>query len=214
MQSLPDNTPTDGELVALAVQDERAWADIVSRYEPILRSFLGTKLKSQLARRVGVDDLLQDVWVEARLALVHLSHPHDSSLSNWFHRIASRVYVTALRCHIGAQKRSVSREQHIDQHDGGNSAAGSGFPLQGDHTTPSEELLVKEREELLRQAIRELRPIYQQVVMLHFVGSWTSTEAAEALGIDLDTYRKRMKRALDKLQQRLGDRYRESFFFN
>jgi RNA polymerase sigma-70 factor (ECF subfamily) len=68
---------------------------------------------------------------------------------------------------------------------------------------PDEELLVKERERLVFQAVQELDEAMREIVVLHDYQGFDHKEIASALGLSHEAVRKRYSRALSSLAQRL-----------
>jgi RNA polymerase sigma-70 factor, ECF subfamily len=72
---------------------------------------------------------------------------------------------------------------------------------------PSEALARKELRENIEQALRTLRPIYREVLVLRDVEHFSVTETAEALGISKDLVKTRLLRARLKMREALAPGY-------
>jgi RNA polymerase sigma factor (sigma-70 family) len=70
---------------------------------------------------------------------------------------------------------------------------------------PLEVVERRERLELVRNALRELRGVDQEVFLLRQNGGMTYEEIAEAVGIPLGTVKTRMRMALTRLRQVLAE---------
>src|SRR5262245_45385874 len=76
--------------------DESAFAELVERYSPRLRYFVGKLLgperhRGRSLQGGGVEDILQDVWLDVFRHLPRLADPQ--ALAAWLYRIArDRAY--------------------------------------------------------------------------------------------------------------------------
>lgn len=76
---------------------------------------------------------------------------------------------------------------------------------------PSEALARKELREKIEQALRTLRPIYREVLVLRDVEHFSVAETAEALGISKDLVKTRLLRARLKMREALAPGYDDSW---
>ena len=67
-----------------------------------------------------------------------------------------------------------------------------------------EEIGARERAELVRGAIRTLKPDHRAVVVLRMIEGYSTRETAQILGLPVGTVTSRLSRALDKLETVLG----------
>src|SRR5919106_2165603 len=72
---------------------------------------------------------------------------------------------------------------------------------------PSEALARKELREKIEQALRTLRPIYREVLVLRDIEHFSIAETAEALGISKDLVKTRLLRARLKMREALAPGY-------
>jgi RNA polymerase sigma-70 factor, ECF subfamily len=134
------------------------------------------------------EDVLQDSLLRA---FTHLDNFEGrSSFSSWLTRIAINSALMILR-----KKRFL--EIPIDNDD-----------LEGPHTweprdrkeSPESGCVRREREELLRRAIRRLPPIYRDVIELRHAHDYSTREIAQTLGISEAAAKSRLLRAKEALR--------------
>lgn len=77
--------------------------------------------------------------------------------------------------------------------------------LVGQGDSPSRVVASRETQEKLRQALDDLPEIDREVLVLRHFEHLSRDEAAEALGIQVETVKKRYFRALRRLKQTLPD---------
>ncbi len=140
-----------------------------------------------LARALVEDPhLAEDLAQEACLKALQ-SPPRDpGALRGWFARVLRNLAFKNFR----ARDRRTRREKRAARPE-----AGSEDPV-----------LLEEKKEILRrvsQAVLDLPRAYQEAVFLRFYEGLSQKDAAQRLGIPLETFRTRQKRALEKLRTRL-----------
>ena len=74
------------------------------------------------------------------------------------------------------------------------------FIFEDHNLDPAEMFEQIENRELFRQKIAKLRPIYAEVLTLHYTFEYSDLEIAELLGISGDTVRTRLRRARNQLR--------------
>lgn len=139
----------DAALVALVNRarrgDERAWKQLVDRFDPMLRRVVRRFRLSPM----DVDDVVQDTWVRLYSHIGSLRDP--AALAGWLATTARRRALSQLQ----------TRDQPIDIDD----------VDVADHETPEHEILEAERREVFRRAVRTLPDRQRRVVTLLSVES-------------------------------------------
>jgi RNA polymerase sigma-70 factor (ECF subfamily) len=177
---------TDGALIEWSVRGRPdAFVEVVRRHEIAVHKFLARR-----AGRDAADDLLGEVW-ERAFGTRHRFRPEYDDALPWLYGIARNV----LRGHW----RSVAN-------DGTSYAAG---PTE-ETVDPWDEVIERldsaawARE--LTAAVRELRQVDREVLLLVVWEELTPTEAAAVLGIPQGTARSRLHRARSALRLALARR--------
>jgi RNA polymerase sigma factor (sigma-70 family) len=151
----PAPGPTGGdpvELVGAAARgDERAWAELVRRYTPLVLSVV----RSHGLTGADAADVNQTVWLRLVEHLDRLRAP--AALAGWLATTTRHECYRMLR--VG--RRSVPFDPYDD------SATGQlGASLLVDTTAPDEDLLRAERRQALREGFAQLSPRCQELLAL------------------------------------------------
>jgi RNA polymerase sigma factor (sigma-70 family) len=124
-----------------AAGDERAWRDLVARFDPMLRSIVrGYRLDA-----ADVDDVVQTTWIRAFRNLDRLNEP--AAVGGWLAITVRREALRSLQ--RGVRELPVEQPRWPDETDGG---------------TPESMLLERERQAALREAVERL-PGRQQLLL-------------------------------------------------
>ena len=137
------------------------------------------------------EDALQDAFLSA---FIHIKNfDGRSSFSTWLTRIAINSALMTLR-----KKRS-SRETSISF--GESDAKGLGWDVPDPSPNPEKACAQREKERLLREAIRDLRQTIRRVVEIQQLRELSMKETARMLGVSVTAAKGRLfhaKRALRK----------------
>jgi len=164
-------------------RDREAFMRIYSHFAPRVKSFLvGRGLNQATA-----DDVLQEamlaVWEKA-----HSYSPEKAALSTWIFTIARYKYIDRLR--KDGRQKTESDEPDLRPSDS----------LETDG-----EVLQKQRQDAVQQAIAQLPEDQQSVIFLSFIKGLAHSEIAEQLGLPLGTVKSRIRRSFEQLREHLGE---------
>jgi RNA polymerase sigma factor (sigma-70 family) len=171
---------SDETLISRALNGEqRAWQQLISRYESSLYYF-GVRL---LGSPEEAKDLLQDVLMVLCRNLGQFRG--DSSFKSWLFSIANYRAMDMLR------RRKITEPADIlDQ-----------LP---DNQPAHEQLLSAKQQQLqVQQQLRKLPPEQRLVLELKFYQQFTFDEIAEQLAVSSNTVKSRFYAALDKMRLQL-----------
>lgn len=173
---------SDESLISQALNgDQRAWQQLVNRYQSALYYF-GLRL---LGSKEDANDLLQDVLMVLCRNLGQ--YRGDSSFKSWLFGIANYRAMDMLR------KRKPS--------DDDNTLA----EMATDTPEMATQLADLQQQQQVRQQLRSL-PVEQRLVLeLKFYQQFTFDEIASQLAISSNTVKSRFYAALDKLRLKLED---------
>ena len=163
------------------------------------------RLDPRLRRRVDVDDVLQEVWVEASRRLPEHERAPSMPFFLWLRLLTAQKLVELYRRHLGAEGRDVRRELHSG--DGLLPRSDSTFladRISGHLTSPSSAAAREEMRERLREALDRMPPADREVLVLRHYEQLTSAEAARELGLEPSAASKRYVRALGRLRTALA----------
>jgi RNA polymerase sigma-70 factor, ECF subfamily len=146
------------------------------------------RLVSRLSGWTGeTDDLVQDVFVKALTGAKHFRG--DSRISTWLTSIAVNVCRGHHRTRLVRAtfwKRWMSRRVE---------------PADDEATEPAEQ---RERIKRVSDAVRRLKSMYREVVVLHYLEGMSSDDIGRVLGISRNTVEVRLHRARQMLRETLG----------
>lgn len=164
---------------------DRRTSEAFARFAPRLRAWLRRRLPAGL----GVEDALQDVFLELTLANRAASEVED--MAAWLYHVARRRIVDALR------RRPL---QPV--------AAGAPFPVEAAAAASLEPDARYRQAEFARQfaaALRELPPEQRTVFVAHEFDGLAMADIARREGIGLNTALARKHYAVRRLRARLAD---------
>lgn len=184
-------------------KDVAALAEYLVVVRKPLLAFIERQLGTALRRKVEVDDLFQEVSVEAVRALADAEFSHREPFS-WLCQIAEHRIVDAHRYYFGAQKRDADREVPLGSPGGDSRHAAIVDLLVVSMTTPTQALSRKGREARLFEALATLGDEQREALRLRYIENLPSKEIAERLGKSDGAVRVMLTRSLDRLQRILG----------
>lgn len=203
--SLQQSMVNDNEQLKRAkAGDQDARAGLLNSYRARLLKMVEFRADPRLRRRMDASDILQDAYLRVTQKFdVYLQDPRIPFFV-WLRLIVSETLVDAQRHHIGVQARDPRREEY-DQH---HWTPHSSIPclaeqLVSSMTPPS---VAAEREELaarVRMHLEELEPLDREIIALRHGEQLSRQEAADVLGISVETAAKRYVRALSRLRKQL-----------
>ncbi|HTY36674.1 MAG TPA: sigma-70 family RNA polymerase sigma factor [Bacteroidota bacterium] len=185
----------DFELVqAFRSGDGKAFEEIVRRYQRQVANIIYLTL----GNREEVDDLSQEVFVRVFRSLDRFEF--DSSLYSWIYRIAVNLCIDEIR------KKKIRKLIPLDFL---SEQKFEGEKRTKEATTGSDELLMKEKKEIIRGALDRLSPLHRTVVLLREYQDLSYGEIAKTLGISPQAVKSRLFRAREELRVMLKDYFQE-----
>lgn len=180
----------DAELVRRVLAgEEDAFADLLRRWEPKLRAYVGQIVKLPEEAR----DLVQEAFLRAWSNLDQYNP--SFRFSTWLFRIAHNLAIDHLR----------RRRQPLVSLEAGEDDEGSALVLDpaDPRRGPLADLANRELADALKREIDRLPPAYRELVTLrHFVGL-AYNEIAELKGLPLGTVKNKLFRAHSVLREAL-----------
>lgn len=181
-------SPTDGELVALALSGvEGAFHDLMQRHAPRLRALIVRRLRDP----EDVLDTMQDTQLAIWRALPH--YDAGRPLEAWLTSIALN------KCRDWARRRAaqfglLSRLQ---------AQAAEECASAGDHIGVERLLIGRERVQHLGRALRQLPPQLRAPLLLTTLRERSQAAAARELGLTRKAVEMRVRRARQHLEKAL-----------
>jgi RNA polymerase sigma-70 factor (subfamily 1) len=184
-------------------KDVAALSEYLVEIRKPLWAFIERQLGAGLRRKIEVDDVFQDVSVEAVRALADADFTAREPFS-WLCQIAERRIVDAHRHYFGAQKRDAKREVGLGSPGGDSQHAAVIDLLVASMTSPTQAFSRKGREARLYEALAALDPLQREALRLRYIEGLSSKDIAARLEKSDGAVRVMLTRSLDRLQRILG----------
>lgn len=181
-------------LTRVRAGDDDAYREMFARYTERLEKRMVSALGPKLRRRLGVDDLLQDVWTQFSRNAGRLEYRGGGSLYRWLCRVADNVVRMAQRAHVVSDCRAVAREDTF-QPAPGSSGFEARLPASID-PSPSAAASNTERLEALSRLLGRLSDDHRGVIRLVYVERRSVADAAQVLERSPNAVKKLLGRAM------------------
>lgn len=177
------------------------------------RNYLHVLARAQVEKRlqakVDASDLVQQTMLEAYRDFRNFRGGTEAEWLAWLRRILAHNAANFVRHWQTTGKREARREVAIGPVD---SSAGPGLDPADRGESPSQELLRKERELLVADAVTQLPADYQEVINLRNLQRLPFQEVAQRMGRTRPAVQMLWMRALNQLQQILAGLTSQSVF--
>ncbi|MEN3308362.1 MAG: hypothetical protein V7603_4564 [Micromonosporaceae bacterium] len=185
MSVLPEQSPSDAELLAAAASGDRAGFEaLYRRYAP----WLATRLRYRCPDAALVDDVVQETFLAVwRGSARYREQPHGD-VAGWLWRIGFRRLVDAMRGQGARDRllRLLTRRRWRDE------------------SSAEEELLLRVEHGDLAGALARLSPELRAVLQATVLDGLSTREAAALLGVPVGTVKTRAMRARRRLREELA----------
>jgi RNA polymerase sigma-70 factor (ECF subfamily) len=187
MAELMDKQEQSQALVTRAQNGDReAFDKLARRYRSRLVSLMRSRLGEQLAKRVDIDDLVQEVLLRAFSSLAQFRWSGDEALFRWLSVIARHVI------------------QEVARREGRELLLPSEEDLAFDQISPARAIERRDRMARLRIALDGLKPDHRKVIILARVQRLPVRDVAERMGRTPKATTQLLLRALEKLKDAFG----------
>lgn len=153
-------------------------------------------LDGDLRPKVGASDLVQETLLEAQRDFPGFQGESRAQLLAWLSRIVLHNLLNHSRDYRATQKRQLSREQPLTSNVLGVNEL--------DLSTPSDQVVRKEEETLLNEALLTLSDEHRQVIELRHREHRNFSEIGQIMGRSTDAARMLWWRAFEKLSIELN----------
>lgn len=196
--------PTVADLLARARGGD---AQARARLFEACRNYLGilarTQVESWLRAKVDASDLVQETLLEAHRGFGDFQGSTEAEWLAWLRRILSHNAADFVRRYRQTDKRQVGREVALRAAGGSSATAGAPEPSDGGET-PSQELLRKERELRVADALGRLAPDHREVILLRNLQRLRFDEVAARMGRSRPAVQMLWTRAIRQLREMLA----------
>ena len=192
--NLSEKAQIDYELVKKAVDgDQQAYARLMERY----RDSIFFMLLKMVNNRDDADDLTIEAFGKA-FSRLHQYTP-NFAFSTWLFKIASNNAIDFIR---KKRKKMLSLDNEFENEDGDRMR----FDLESDSRTPAEEVVHKQKVEMMREVVTKLKPRYKTLVELRYFKEYSYDEIAAELDLPLGTVKAQLFRAREFLFNIIKDK--------
>lgn len=147
---------------------------------------------------LDASDLVQQTLLEAYRDFEQFRGSTEAEWLAWLRRILTRNAAEFVRHYRGTQKREARREVSLQA---GTDSGGLGLQPVAPGETPSEQLLSRERELLLAEAMMKLSEDHREVLCLRNLQRLPFDEVARRMGRSRPAVQMLWMRALHRLQE-------------
>jgi RNA polymerase sigma-70 factor (ECF subfamily) len=197
-----DSADTISGLLARARAGDRAALDrLFAACRNYALLMARTQLDSWVKVKVDPSDLVQQTLLEAYREFGAFHGRTEAEWLAWLRRILTHNAADFARHYGCTDKRRVSREVPLDGPGDDERKAGP----TADGPSPSDQLLLHERELLLADALAQLTPDYHEVIVLRNLQSLSFEEVAQRMGRTRPAVQMLWMRALRKLHSILEE---------
>jgi RNA polymerase sigma-70 factor, ECF subfamily len=209
MKSSPNDPLTEIEikgLVRVAENGDTASLQTLFKFfEERLRRLIALRVDYRILRRVDVDDVLQEVYLQASLHLKNYLTLSEVPFFAWLRGIAVNVLLELQRRHLGTQKRDARREIPLTSSSLEASSSVLSWQLVDCGTSPSNAAMREEAKMQLEDIINQLSSADKEIVALRHYEQLSPEETAAVLDISKKAAGMRYLRALKRLRELLAD---------
>ncbi len=165
-----------------------------------LLAYVDRNIGPALRSRLEPDDIVQEVIISA-LASPEQFNVEGRDPFRLLCQLAEQRIIDAHRHHIGAKKRSASREVSMDAPAGGGDGFGFVDLLVASITSPSQAFSHDQKEFRLQQAIADLNEEQREILRLRFVEGLPTKDIADQMGKSDGAIRVMLTRTVAHLQE-------------
>ncbi|HZL55753.1 MAG TPA: sigma-70 family RNA polymerase sigma factor [Bryobacteraceae bacterium] len=148
-------------------------------------------LRRMLEHRADAEEALLDVYMKAWKNAPNYS-PARGTVQPWLSMIARNIAIDRIR-HRRAELTTFACD------------FGNEWDFAAEGISPERQSIVSERGNEIRKVLAELQPQYREVLLMAFFSGFTHSELAERLGQPLGTVKSRIRMALIKPREMIGD---------
>lgn len=218
MNHFSDEASSDNSRLSVALDRAREGnRDDLEQLFGMCRSYLRVMAHCQVNRclqgKVSDSDLVQQTMIDAYQGWNGFRGKSPGELLAWLRQLLTNNAVDHYRKYAQTEKRQVSREVSLDL-PGNGILSGMNRELSGDQSTPSRQLMRRESELVLAEAIDRLSERHRNVIILRSLQRLPFIRVAEEMGCSQNAAQMLWGRAIKHLKAEydslLGDSIEES----
>ncbi len=193
MPAAPEAIPTDGPEQA----DRQTLVETFEQNRDRLRRMISLRLDRRLAQRIDPSDIVQETYLRAEAAFDEYQRQSNLPLYAWLRIQAQFAVGDCHRTHLATQKRAAGCETPQSAEDTFSALEHLAVSM----ISPGSEIANRDLAEQIRMKIAGMPEMDREILFLRHIEELSISESAMALGISVDTAKKRHLRAVRRLQQ-------------
>jgi RNA polymerase sigma-70 factor, ECF subfamily len=196
---------TDPELLLILAKAgySRALVRLLDRYRHPLAEQARGQVGRRLRVKLDVDDLLQEVALEACRDIGKFRGSTEGEFRCWLRKILNTILLNQVRHYFGTGRRNLRHERRLADLDDLTNGV-ERVPIAPD-TSPSQRAVKHERAIRLAEAIETLPVPYREVIVLRHQKGLSFLEVARRMDRTEDSVKNMWVRALRQLRGVLGN---------
>ncbi len=192
------------ELLARAKKnDADAVNQLLERHRAPLKRMVQARMDRRMATRMDASDVVQESLALAASKLPGYLRDEPIPFLAWLRRLAWERLIQLHRRHVDAQRRTVTREQHLAPSPDQSSVTLAAL-LASEHTAPPDAVVRQELLSRLTEALAQLSDLDREVLVLRYLEQMPTKEIASLLSISPGAVSMRHLRAIERLRSVLG----------
>jgi RNA polymerase sigma-70 factor (ECF subfamily) len=198
----PQPPPTELVELLTAARNGNAAAlgTVLDCFRLILTRTARLAIPEDLRAKIGGSDLVQQTFLEASRDFHQFHGNTEEELLAWLRRLLQNNFVNELRRWRACAKRQVNCEVRLHQ---AGQVNGAGDRVAAPTPSPCQEVIRRETEASLRDAVAHLPARYRQVLYLRHSEKLSHREIGSRLGMTANAARKLCDRAVAYLRKRI-----------
>ena len=193
-------TQTEELLAAARAGDAVAIEELLDLHRIRLKRMIGVRMDDRLLRRIDPSDVVQEAIITAASRLDRYLRQRPIAFYPWLRQIAWERLIDLQRQHLGAERRSLSRETISDR-----SSCDLANLLSASADSPLARLAQQELQAKTRAGLEQLSAKDREVLVLRLLEQTSVKETAEIMQCSEGAVETRQVRALQKLREFLCD---------
>lgn len=191
---------TERLIRCVAKGDDSAINRLLEANRDRLTRFIKTRMDARVSARFDPSDVVQDTLMQAHVRLDEYLAQAEVPFYVWLRFLAWQRLTQLYRQHLGAEKRSVTREEHRHSSD---EVSQRMFVerLAANMTGPVAHAVREETRRRVRGALQLLRPHDREILELRYLEQLNTQKIAHLLNISEGAVSTRHFRAIQRLQE-------------
>lgn len=199
--SMRERPDLDALLQQARLGDSEALGQLMETCRGYLRTLAERQLGQRVAQRADASDVVQQAFLEAYQGFGQFAGGGGREMMAWLERILDHTVARTIRDHALLQKRSVRREQSLDDSRGQGTPQAAELPA--GHSTPSQRAMGDEEMKQLLSALAELPEDQGRAVRLRYLAGLSLEQIAQQLGRSETAAAGLLKRGMQALRKQL-----------